>query len=175
MRKFTSLFVMSMLAGSFAYAQALDVSDPDDVDVPEAVIQAFQKDYPNVDAKDWQVLPADKLKDQDYMLELEEGDLDPAQVPDDYYTINFYGDDESATVTYDTNGKLIASDETLKDTALPDAVSKAIVEKYPDWEIEKDKETIKNLDKTFYKVKVKKGDDHKTLYLNDQGEMVDKK
>ena len=175
MKKITSLFTLSLLAGSFAYAQDTQVEDPDDVDVPQAVIQAFQKDFPGVDAKGWQVLPKDKLKDQDYVLDLEEGDYDPAEEPYDYYTIDFYGKGEDATATYDTTGKLIASKETIKDTALPEAVSKAIVEEYPDWKIEKDKESIKNLDKTFYKVKIEKDNKHQTVYMDGQGEKVDKK
>ena len=144
-------------------------------EVPGAVAKAFHKDFPSVKAGGWQILPKSALKEQDYFLQVEDGTYDPEAEPYDFYTVQFYGRGVDAIATYDTNGKLIASQEEIKDAALPMAVSKAIVKDYPGYKVDKDKERIKNLDQTYYKIKLGKSGSHETVYMNPQGKTVSKK
>ncbi len=133
------------------------------------------KDFPGTDAQSWQSLPAAELQDQDYIVDLDDSQLNMTGDPYGYYIVDFYEDGTDATATYSNNGILVASQVTIDDADLPQAVSKAMHEQYPDWQITKEKEVIKNLDKTYYKVTIQKDNEHQTLYLNEQGVMIDKK
>lgn len=59
---------------------------------------------------------------------------------DDYdtYFISFYLPEGQILAAYDKNGKLIRTAEKYKNVKLPSAVSKAVVNRFPQWKISRD-------------------------------------
>lgn len=56
----------------------------------------------------------------------------------DSYTVSFYIPKGYAVATYDEDGKLLRTIERYKNVKLPLAVSKALVERFPNWKVDKD-------------------------------------
>ena len=170
-----ALFAVAL--GVIPAMQAQELEVVQESDVPQAVLDSFKKDFPDVKAKGWQILPQSELAEhEDYLMELAMGDYEsPSEEPHDIYTVSFYGKGIAASATYDQVGKLIASKEKIKDTALPSAVATSVVSKYPGWKIVGDREVIKNLDHEVYKVRVEKGKEKQWLYFDGKGNAVEKR
>lgn len=176
MKKLNIITILCALAVGSANAQStLKVVEKDAV--PQAVATAFQKDFPGIKSTGWRILPKSELglnAHGDYLVELALGDAFQPENVYDYYSVNFTGKGVQASATYDENGKLIISKEVLKNTALPRDVSKAIVTNYPGWKVVGDKEVIKNLDHIVYRVELQKQKDKQRIYLNKQGQVLEK-
>ncbi len=56
----------------------------------------------------------------------------------DSYNVSFYIPKGYAVATYDKDGKLLRTIERYKNVKLPLAVSKALVERFPNWAVDKD-------------------------------------
>ncbi len=56
----------------------------------------------------------------------------------DYYTVEFYIPDGKIVAAYDPDGKILRTIEKFNDIKLPDAVSKALLDRFPNWEIVSD-------------------------------------
>ena len=56
----------------------------------------------------------------------------------DYYTVEFYIPDGKIVAAYDADGKILKTIEKFKDIKLPNAVSKALLERFPNWDIVSD-------------------------------------
>jgi len=56
----------------------------------------------------------------------------------DSYTVSFYIPKGYAVATYGEDGKLLRTIERYKNVKLPLAVSKALVERFPNWTVDKD-------------------------------------
>ncbi|MBC8755874.1 nicotinate-nucleotide adenylyltransferase [Kordia sp. YSTF-M3] len=56
----------------------------------------------------------------------------------DSYTVSFYIPKGYAVATYDKDGKLLRTIERYKNVKLPFAVSQALLERFPNWIVDKD-------------------------------------
>ena len=79
------------------------------------------------------------------------------------YRISFYIPKGYAVATYDKDGKLIKTIERYKNIKLPIAVSNALVERFPNWTVDKDVYQIKYSEKKWdskktYKIKLTNGE-----------------
>lgn len=94
----------------------------------------------------------------------------------DFYTVSFYIPDGKLVAVYDPEGKIIRTIEKFNDVALPDAVKKAVLKRYPNWEIVKDVYRVSYTDtkgaKKTYKLKLMNGDKVLRVKMNEDGEFL---
>ena len=91
----------------------------------------------------------------------------------DYYTVEFYIPDGKIVAAYDADGKILKTIEKFKDIKLPNAVSKALLERFPNWDIVSDvyrvTYTEKKGAKKLYKLKLQNGDKTMKVKVNEDG------
>lgn len=97
---------------------------------------------------------------------------------DDYehYNINFYIPEGRILAAYDSNGKLLRTAEKFKNINLPTSVKKAVLDRFPNWDITEDiylvyyREGI-GTNKT-YKLKLENGDETLRVKLDEEGNFL---
>jgi len=91
----------------------------------------------------------------------------------DYYTVEFYIPDGKIVAAYDADGKILKTIEKFNDIKLPNAVSKALLERFPNWDIVSDvyrvTYTEKKGTKKLYKLKLQNGDKTMKVKVNEDG------
>ena len=94
----------------------------------------------------------------------------------DYYTVEFYSPDGKIVAAYDADGKILKTIEKFKDIKLPNAVSKALLERFPNWDIVSDvyrvTYTEKKGAKKLYKLQLQNGDRTMKVKMNEDGEFL---
>ncbi len=94
----------------------------------------------------------------------------------DFYTVSFYIPDGKIVAVYDPDGKIIRTIEKFNDISLPDAVKKAVLKRYPNWQIVSDVYRVSYTDakgaKKTYKLKLKNGDKMLRVKMNEDGEFL---
>jgi hypothetical protein len=161
-----------LFMSSWVKAQEKELMVIEKSKVPQAVVDAFTKDFPNVTVKSWQILPQASLSQHEDWWFSEPRDA--SDIPMNYYTIKFSGENRSAVVTYSQKGKLVISKEVIKNTALPRTVLATLLTDYEGWAIAKSQVIIKNLDQVFYKVQVTKEGKEKILRFSNDGKVIEK-
>ncbi|NER15727.1 nicotinate-nucleotide adenylyltransferase [Spongiivirga citrea] len=126
----------------------------------EVVVTAVNYKYVNqVGTKD-AALPVKMLERKVANFDLKNSDIYNDEY--DYYTVSFYIPDGKIVAAYDKDGKIIRTIERFKDINLPQEVRKALVKRFPGWEVEKDVYKVtygeKKGAKKTYKIKLKNGD-----------------
>ncbi|AKQ46336.1 nicotinate-nucleotide adenylyltransferase [Rufibacter radiotolerans] len=97
---------------------------------------------------------------------------------DDYdnYSISFEIPQGKILATYDENGKLLRTAERFTNTALPPAVAKAVVTKYPGWKIAKDVYLVSYSEpkgaKKKYKITLENGDKRMKVKTDENGQFL---
>ncbi len=137
------------LASLFAVGM-LSAQDIPAGQVPSVVISQFDIDFPKGKDIEWE------LKNDVYNVEFEQG----------------WGKDFEAWYTAD--GKQIKVEEETTKSDLPKAVVAAIQESYPSYKID-DIEKITESENVTYKVEVEKQALEQTLFLNEEGTIINKK
>ncbi|MGB5204816.1 nicotinate-nucleotide adenylyltransferase [Eudoraea sp.] len=94
----------------------------------------------------------------------------------DYYTVEFYIPDGKIVAAYDADGKILRTIEKFNDIKLPDAVSKALLERFPNWDIVSDVYRVTYTDKMGakkqYKLKLQNGERTMRVKMNEDGEFL---
>ena len=94
----------------------------------------------------------------------------------DYYTVEFYIPDGKIVAAYDADGKILRTIEKFKDIKLPDAVSKALLERFPNWDIVSDVYRVTYTDKMGakkqFKLKLQNGERTMKVKMNEDGEFL---
>ena len=143
-------------------------------EVPTTVVASVEEDFPDKTVEDFALIPA-KVYQEDWVVsKSEQGVTDESTFDPQYYQVEFSGKGESGKAVYNSAGELIHSKEIIKDESLPEAITKKIADQYPDYQITKDKEVIKDGNKKvdYYQVEIKKGKDKEKLYFSENGEML---
>jgi len=118
--------------------------------VPQPVIAAFEKAYPNVTVKEY-----------DQMTK--EGKV--------WYSIEYVDGTVTKEVKYMADGTLVGSKEDVSAKDLPEAVSNAIAAKYPGATIVKAETEVHN-GVVLYHVKLDVKGEHQKVTFTDKGEIV---
>jgi hypothetical protein len=96
----------------------------------------------------------------------------------DEYFISFYLPNGYILATYDKDGKLLRTAERYKNVALPAAVSKSLIQAYPDWSVPKDVYLVNYEEQKgstkIWKLILTKEDKRIRVKLNDRGEFIGK-
>lgn len=146
-------------------------------EVPTTIVASVEEDFPEANVEDVVLIPAQAYQNDWVVTKSEHGVSDESSFDPQYYEVTFNGKGESGKAVYNAEGDLIHSKETIKDEALPEMITRAIADKYPEYKVMKDKEVIrdgkKNID--YYQVKIKKGKEKETLYFSENGEMLKSK
>lgn len=103
-------------------------------DVPTAVIEAVETDFPDFLAIEYAAIPVEVV-DEDVFVNT---NVDPYSHYDTYQLMLDQGNGKSLEATYNMKGKLISTMEHLKNITPPAAVRNSIASAFPGWTIEKD-------------------------------------
>ena len=151
MKKITLSIVVIGLAAGTSFAEKKEKKEISK-DIPEAIVSAVKASYPDA------VIEESEIKKHDDKL---------------LYKFELKKAGNEIKLSYDKDGKLVSSKEEIDANTLPDAVKKAVKEKYP-------KETIKEAtrmfkdNKTTYAVEMKSCLLCKELRLTEAGDIVKK-
>ena len=94
----------------------------------------------------------------------------------DYYTVEFYIPDGKIVAAYDPNGKILRTIEKFKDIKLPNAVTKALLDRFPNWTVASDVYRVTYSEqkgaKKVYQLKLENGDKIMKIKMNEDGEFL---
>ncbi len=139
------LFILSFLSIGAVSCQEKDAGQKQ---VPEAVKITFQNKYP--------------------------GETDPDWKQDDhgYWESHFKKDGEKYRADFNTDGSWIETENSIKDSELPEAIKKVIAEKYSDREIT-EVEHVDNAKKgVFYDVEFKQKGKNMDVEFREDGTII---
>lgn len=93
------------------------------------------------------------------------------------YFVSFYIPDGQILASYDKDGNLLSTVEKYKDIQLPPAIQKAVVARFPGWQISKDAYRVNyyeknNVAKRQYKLILENGDKRLHVKLNEKGDFL---
>jgi hypothetical protein len=171
MKKVSVLSALAFTIIATAHAQSAQVRiKVKETEVPVAVATAFKSDFAGDQSEEWEIVPA-KALGEEYSVSGYD-DLDGQQPS--AYSVRIKGKDTKGAAMYDKEGKLLFSKEVIKNTALPSAVTNAVLKKYPGYSILKDEEKIKQGKSTFihYRVIIEKGKDKRVVAVDEGGAIL---
>jgi hypothetical protein len=165
-------FILSLLViglASLAYSQDAKLEE-----LSEVVVEAVNYKYLNLSDNKEAAVPVK-------MLELKAAAYDVTtkdyyQDNYDYYSVSFMIPEGKLVAVYDPDGKILRTIEKYNDIPLPDAVRKAVQDRYPNWEIVKDTYRIRYEDnrgaRKNFKLKLDNGDKTIRVMMSEDGEFL---
>lgn len=168
MKKLVFSFAILALAAN-AFAQ-----DPELIELSEVIITPINYKYLNqADSKD-AAIPVKMLQRKVATFDVEEQDYYTDEF--DFYTVSFYIPDGKIVAVYNQEGVVTRTIEKFKDIALPDPVAKAVLDRFPNWEIVSDVYRVtyneKKGAKKTYKLKLQNGEKTMKVKLNEDGKFM---
>ncbi len=165
-------FILSLLViglTSVAYSQVTKVEE-----LSEVVVTAVNYKYLNQTDNKVAAVPVQKLQRKAAAYDVTTKDF--YQDDYDYYTVTFYIPDGKIVAAYDADGKILKTIEKYNDIKLPTAVSKALLERFPNWEIVSDIYRVtyseKKGAKKNYKLKLQNGEKSMRVKISEDGEFL---
>ena len=165
-------FILSLLAiglVSQVYSQITKVEE-----LSEVVVTAVNYKYLNQTDNKEAAVPVQMLQRKVAAYDVTTKDY--YQDDYDYYTVEFYIPDGKIVAAYDADGKILRTIEKFKDIKLPDAVSKALLERFPNWDIVSDVYRVTYTDKMGakkqFKLKLQNGERTMKVKMNEDGEFL---
>lgn len=165
-----AIWLMCLALGVMAQEKKLTVTKVKKGDEPQAVMDALKQDFPKAITKDLSFLPS-KLYGEEWNVQLEGDEINTPN----FYQVSIKQGNRDYTAIYDKNGTLLSSKEVIRNSPLPPKVA-ATVKTFAGWHVDKVHEIIKYKGKTgdnFYRVKLQKGAEHKIVYLDRDGNIID--
>ena len=165
-------FILSLLAiglVSQVYSQITKVEE-----LSEVVVTAVNYKYLNQTDNKVAAVPVQMLQRKVAAYDVTTKDY--YQDDYEYYTVEFYIPDGKIVAAYDADGKILRTIEKFKDIKLPDAVSKALLERFPNWDIVSDVYRVTYTDKMGakkqFKLKLQNGERTMKVKMNEDGEFL---
>jgi hypothetical protein len=165
-------FILSLLViglTSHAYSQITKVEE-----LSEVVVTAVNYKYLNQTDNKVAAIPVQMLQRKAAAYDVTTKDY--YQDDYDYYTVEFYIPDGKIVAAYDPDGKILRTIEKFKDIKLPEAVTKALWERFPNWEIASDIYQVTYVEdkgaKKTYKIQLQNGDKTMKVKMNEDGEFL---
>ena len=94
----------------------------------------------------------------------------------DFYSVSFHIPDGKLVAVYNPEGKILRTIEKFNDVRLPEAVSKSLTNRFPNWEAVSDVYRITYKEnrgaKKIYKLKLKNGNKTMRVKMNEDGEYL---
>ncbi|WP_299159944.1 nicotinate-nucleotide adenylyltransferase [uncultured Eudoraea sp.] len=165
-------FILSLLAiglVSQVYSQITKVEE-----LSEVVVTAVNYKYLNQTDNKEAAVPVQMLQRKVAAYDVTTKDY--YQDDYDYYTVEFYIPDGKIVAAYDADGKILRTIEKFKDIKLPSAVTKALLERFPNWDVVSDVYRVTYTDKMgakkHYKLKLQNGERTMKVKMNEDGEFL---
>lgn len=168
MKKFiVGLFVLGLASQIFAQVTKVE-------ELSEVVVTAVNYKYLNAVDNSEAAIPVQMLERKAAAFDVQEQDYYMDDY--DYYTVSFFIPEGKIVAVYDPDGKIMRTIERFEDVKLPEAVSKAIAERFPGWEVSKDLYRVnysesKGANKS-YKIKLTNDDKTLRVKITDTGEFL---
>lgn len=140
-------------------------------EAPDVVMEAIKKNFPTAIVGDLEILPS-KLYGEQWSVDFQDNSKGIAP---GFYLVKLKDLKEHFKAVYDQDGKLLFSKTTIIESKLPMKVTSAIASRYPGWVIVNTIEKItteENLVKEVYHVEVQKDQLFKTLFFDNNGNIV---
>ncbi|SFM71489.1 hypothetical protein SAMN05428949_0538 [Chitinophaga sp. YR627] len=142
--------------------------------LPEFVVLA--RNYKYLSSVDGDVgQPVRLLRQQAVSYDIKNSEI--YQEDYDTYSISFYLPGGYILAAYDSKGALISTAEKYKNVALPEAITTAVAERYPNWGIANDTYLVNYKDgratRILYKLVLQNGDKRLRVKLNPNGDFLD--
>lgn len=168
MKKFIlSLWVIGLMG--FAYAQEIKTEE-----LSEVVVEAVNYKYLSTTDNKEAAVPVKMLERKAAAYDVTTKDY--YQDNYDYYSVSFVIPDGKLVAVYGPDGKILRTIEKFKDVQLPEAVSKALRDRFPNWEIVQDVYRIRYEDRKGplknYKIKLRNGDKTMKVMMSEEGEFL---
>ena len=174
MKKVVVFSLVLLGLGAQAFAQDVIYSEKIKAeDLPSAIIEAVQEDYPDFAIEEVEAIPVEYVEDDVYINR----DINSM---DDYDTfdVTLEGKGKELTATYDRSGNLISTNEHLKNVAPPAAVRSAVAKAYPGWVIKKDVYNMSSYEggkaRQRYRMELTKGNEKIHVYTNAKGKILNR-
>ncbi|MGB5204817.1 nicotinate-nucleotide adenylyltransferase [Eudoraea sp.] len=164
--------IISLLAigiTGIAYAQEVKLEE-----LSEVVVEAVNYKYLSTTDNKEAAVPVKMLERKAAAYDVTTKDY--YQDNYDYYSVSFAIPDGKLVAVYDPDGKILRTIEKFKDIQLPDAVSKALQDRFPNWEIVEDVYRIRYEDRKGalknYKIKLQNGEKTMKVMMSEEGEFL---
>jgi len=170
MKKFIiGLFVIGLTGPVFA--QITEVEE-----LSEVVVKAVNYKYLNATDSKEVAIPVRMLERKAAAYNVQDKDF-YAEDEYQFYSIFFRIPDGTIVASYNPEGKIIKTFEKFKNISLPNAVSVAVYERFPNWTIVSDVYRVtynerKGANKT-YKLKLENGEKTMRVKINENGEFLE--
>jgi hypothetical protein len=165
-------FILSLLViglASLAYSQDAKLEE-----LSEVVVEAVNYKYLNLSDNKEAAVPVKMLERKAAAYDVTTKDY--YQDNYDYYSVSFMIPEGKLVAVYDPDGKILRTIEKYNDIPLPDAVRKAVQDRYPNWEIVKDTYRIRYEDnrgaRKNFKLKLENGDKTIRVMMSEDGEFL---
>jgi hypothetical protein len=165
-------FILSLLViglASLAYSQDAKLEE-----LSEVVVEAVNYKYLNLSDNKEAAVPVKMLERKAAAYDVTTKDY--YQDNYDYYTVSFMIPEGKLVAVYDPDGKILRTIEKYNDIPLPDAVRRAVQDRYPNWEIAKDIYRIRYEDNRGaiknFKLKLENGDKTIRVMMSEDGEFL---
>ena len=126
------LCLLGLTSSSFAQDNVVFKTIIKKEQVPTVILEAIDVDFPDYAIEEFATVPVEFVEDDVYVNHK----VDPDDI--DTYQVSLQAKGKVITATYNGNGKLLNTVETLKNVTPPLAVERALVKAYPGWTISKD-------------------------------------
>lgn len=159
-----SLFVLGFTLQSFAQITEL----------PEIELVAVNYKYLDAAGDEDVALPVKQLQRQVAEYDVRKANFYSDEY--DFYTVNFFIPQGKILASYDKDGNLLRTAEKFKNVALPQAVSSAIVKRFPNWKMAEDVYQVNYHEsgnvKKRYKVLLENGDKRMRIKIDEKGNFL---
>ncbi|MEB8346444.1 nicotinate-nucleotide adenylyltransferase [Flavobacteriaceae bacterium KMM 6898] len=137
----------------------------------EVVVTAVNYKYLDATTNEEVALPVKKLAQAAASYNIKESELYSDEY--EFYTISFFIPEGQIVAIYNPDGQIIRTVEKYNNIKLPAVVNKAVMERFPKWEVETDVYLVNYIDKIgakkTYKLKLKNGDERMRIKVDETG------
>lgn len=141
--------------------------------VPAEVVTAVEKDFDGFSVTNYAAIPVTMVDDK--VVVTADNDFDPSDY--DSYQVTLTGKNTTVNAYYDADGNLVSTYESIKNTALPSVVDRAIFKKYPNAKLESDRYVATHYEKdgktkVHYHVKIMNNGKKHRMYIDGNGNII---
>lgn len=137
----------------------------------EVVVTAVNYKYLNATTNEEEALPVKMLEQKAASYNIKESDLYSDEY--DFYTVSFFIPEGKIVAVYNADGQITRTIEKFKNVKLPNTVSKAVMDRFPKWQVESDVYLVSYTEekgaKKTYKLKLMNGDERMKVKVDETG------
>ncbi|MEB8346445.1 nicotinate-nucleotide adenylyltransferase [Flavobacteriaceae bacterium KMM 6898] len=137
----------------------------------EVVVTAVNYKYLNATTNEEEAFPVKMLERKAAAFNIKESDMYSDEY--EFYTVSFFIPDGKIVAVYNADGEIVRTIEKFKNIKMPNKVAKAVMDRFPKWEVDSDVYLVNYKDdkgaKKTYKLKLKNGDERMRIKVDETG------